>query len=60
MSEVKDDSAVDCNGDGSPARRSSTTTVPSLNTVLSYTTYGMSCATPDNLRHVLCSHFNID
>ena len=20
----------------------------------------MSCATPDNLRHVLCSHFNID
>ena len=60
MSEVKDDSAVDCNGDGSPARRSSTTTVPLLNTVLSYTTYGMSCATPDNLRHVMCSHFNID
>ena len=27
MSEVKDDSAVDCNGDGSPARRSSTTTI---------------------------------
>ena len=60
MSEVNDDSAVDCNGDGSPARRSSTTTVPLLNTVLSYKTYGMLWATPDNLRHVLCSHFNID
>ena len=60
MSEVKDDGVVDCNGDKSPARQRSTTTVLLLNTVLSSTTYGMSCAIPDNSRHVLCSHFNID
>ena len=58
MSEIKDDSAADCNRDDSLARRSSTITVPLLNIVLAvaYTTYGMSCATPDKLRHILCSH----
>ena len=59
MSEIKDDSAADCNSDDSPARRSSKATVPLLNTVLAYTTYGKSCAIPDNLRHIVCSHFNI-
>ena len=34
MSEVNVDSAADCNRDESPARQSSTTTVPLLNTVL--------------------------
>ena len=30
------------------------------NTLLAYTRYGMSTATPDNLREVLASHFTID
>ena len=30
------------------------------NTLLAYTRYGMSTATPDNLREVLASHFTFD
>ena len=30
------------------------------NTLLAYTKYGMSTATPDNLRELLASHFTLD
>lgn len=31
-----------------------------VNTLLTYAEYCMSCASPDNMRQVLCSHFTID
>ena len=48
--------------DESPERQSSETSAdvkfPLIDTVLGYNRYGMSCATPDNLTRILCSHFS--
>ena len=33
---------------------------PLIGTVLGYMRYGMSCATPDNLTRILCSHFSAE
>ena len=50
--------------DESPERQNSETSAdvkfPLIDTVLGYMRYGMSCATPDNLTRILCSHFSAE
>ena len=50
--------------DESPERQNSETSAdvkfPLIDTVLRYMRYGMSCATPDNLTRILCSHFSAE
>ena len=50
------------NSDNNSTENSAEDDKPSviINALLTYTQYCMSCATPDNVRKVLCSHFTIE
>ena len=53
-----------CHLVNSPERQNSETSADVkfllIDTVLGYMRYGMSCATPDNLTRILCSHFSAE
>ena len=62
IDEVTSDANNDANDtEGSKSSNSSDSEpVLIVNTLLTYAEYCMSCASPDNMRQVLCSHFTID